>query len=153
MIVVGIVIAVLLSAVVSVVIQQTFRSDTSMEKIKRYTSQKQAELDEYFAQQAKGLQGLKADLDTKQIEVRAAVKRMQAQIAEAAKTTESFKSPTENIEKIKDGIAAYENSLNELMEMTGALELNLDSVKRESSIVQKVTSRLSKQTQIVESVE
>ena len=44
----GIVIAVVLSAIVSVVIQQTGKNENSMEKVKRYANQRQAEFDEYF---------------------------------------------------------------------------------------------------------
>ena len=39
------------------------------------------------------------------------------------------------------------------MEMTAAVEQNLDSVKKEALVVDKVNSRLSRQNQILEAVE
>ena len=149
----GIVIAVVLSAIVSVVIQQTGKNENSMEKVKRYANQRQAEFDEYFEKQTESIKLLANDLDTKDIQVKAAIKRMQMQIDECRQTTENFENPVQNIENIKNKIEAYDKVLQNLMEMTAAVEQNLDSVKKEALVVDKVNSRLSRQNQILEAVE
>lgn len=149
----GIVIAVVLSAIVSVVIQQTGKNENSMEKVKRYANQRQAEFDEYFEKQMESIKLLANDLDTKDIQVKAAIKRMQMQIDECRQTTENFENPVQNIENIKNKIEAYDKVLQNLMEMTAAVEQNLDSVKKEALVVDKVNSRLSRQNQILEAVE
>ena len=146
----GIVIAVVLSAIVSVVIQQTGKNENSMEKVKRYAKQRQAEFDEYFEKQTESIKLLANDLDTKDIQVKAAIKRMQMQIDECRQTTENFENPVQNIENIKNKIEAYDKVLQNLMEMTAAVEQNLDSVKKEALVVDKVNSRLSRQNQILE---
>ncbi|WP_295795968.1 hypothetical protein, partial [uncultured Treponema sp.] len=149
----GIVIAVVLSAIVSVIIQQTGKNENSMEKVKRYANQRQAEFDEYFEKQTESIKLLANDLDTKDIQVKAAIKRMQMQIDECRQTTENFENPVQNIENIKNKIEAYDKVLQNLMEMTAAVEQNLDSVKKEALVVDKVNSRLSRQNQILEAVE
>ena len=105
----GIVIAVVLSAIVSVVIQQTGKNENSMEKVKRYANQRQAEFDEYFEKQTESIKLLANDLDTKDIQVKAAIKRMQMQIDECRQTTENFENPVQNIENIKNKVEAYDN--------------------------------------------
>ena len=149
----GIVIAVVLSAIVSVVIQQSGKNENSMEKVKRYANQRQAEFDEYFEKQTESIKLLANDLDTKDIQVKAAIKRMQMQIDECRQTTENFENPVQNIENLKNKIEAYDKVLQNLMEMTAAVEQNLDSVKKEALVVDKVNSRLSRQNQILEAVE
>ena len=149
----GIVIAVVLSAIVSVIIQQTGKNENSMEKVKRYANQRQAEFDEYFDKQTESIKLLANDLDTKDIQVKAAIKRMQMQIDECRQTTENFENPVQNIENIKNKIEAYDKVLQNLMEMTAAVEQNLDSVKKEALVVDKVNSKLSRQNQILEAVE
>ena len=136
----GIVIAVVLSAIVSVVIQQTGKNENSMEKVKRYANQRQAEFDEYFEKQTESIKLLANDLDTKDIQVKAAIKRMQMQIDECRQTTENFENPVQNIENIKNKIEAYDKVLQNLMEMTAAVEQNLDSVKKEALVVDKAES-------------
>ena len=93
-----------------------------MEKVKRYANQRQAEFDEYFEKQTESIKLLANDLDTKDIQVKAAIKRMQMQIDECRQTTENFENPVQNIENIKNKIEAYDKVLQNLMEMTAAVE-------------------------------
>ena len=111
----GIVIAVVLSAIVSVVIQQTGKNENSMEKVKRYANQRQAEFDEYFEKQTESIKLLANDLDTKDIQVKAAIKRMQMQIDECRQTTENFENPVQNIENIKNSVPINDDACKRLI--------------------------------------
>ena len=71
MIIVGIVISVLLSAVVSVVVHQLNKNESQMEKVKKYADSRKRELDEYFNSQKEAQKLIINELETKKIETEA----------------------------------------------------------------------------------
>ena len=115
MIIVGIVISVLLSAVVSVVVHQLNKNESQMEKVKKYADSRKRELDEYFNSQKEAQKLIINELETKKIETEAAIDRMTDQIKECRNTTESFENPVRQVENIQSKIQAYDNVIKNLM--------------------------------------
>ena len=150
---IGIIISVIVSTVVSAIISRLGRNENSMEKIKRYADNRQAGFDTYFEEQKNKLNLLASDLETKDIQAKAAVKRMQVQIDECDKIRSSFEAPVSAIQNIEEKIKSYDNALSELMEMTKAVEVNLDSVKKESQVIEKVNQRLVRQQRNADELE
>ena len=96
-----------------------------MEKVRRYANGRIEEFDRYFKGQAQELNGVSAELETRQNTATAAVKRL------------------EN----------YESVMNELLEMTARAEENLEVLKNETRIIDDLKGQLEEQKRLVDSIE
>ena len=150
-------VAVLLSVVASVAVvlvsRNLGRDNNSMDKVRRYADKRIGEGQEFFDQQVKNLNSLKASLETQQTLAVAAVKKLEEQISAFEGERENFKKQFNEVNSIGQKIEAYGSLLNELMEMTANVEENLVRVKKESGIIDKLDSRLSAQEKAVERID
>ena len=116
-----------------------------MEKIKRYAENRKAEFDKYFDERGKNLSQLSAELDTKNIAAKAAVKRLDQQYGEFMERADSLQEPLDAVNGIHEKIASYDKAISSLMEMTAAVEQNLERVKNEADVIDKFNGRLDRQ--------
>ena len=138
MAVLSIIISTVIAVTVVFVLRFLDRDNNSMDKVKRYADNRIAQLDEYFKEQISKLNGLSADLDTHQTAAVAAVKRIEKQIEEFKTISQGFEKQFAAVDNIAAKIDEYGRLLDELMEMTDKVEENLQAVKNESVIVDKL---------------
>jgi chromosome segregation ATPase len=142
-------ISVTVSVAVIFIVRQLDKDNNSLDKVKRYADKRQADFDVYFKEQVQKLSGLSADLDTHQTAAGAAVKRLEKQTDEFRSMSSGFEKNFDSIETINNRIASYDKSLGELVAMTGKVEENLQKVRAESVIVDKLTAKIDDQQKAV----
>ena len=143
--IITILIAGIIAAAVSYALHIVDKNNQSMEKVKRYADKRLGEFDSYFHGKEKNLSNVTAELDTKQIQAVAAVNRLEKQIADFKKMTENLSSDSNAVKNIEEKINSYDKFVNELIEMTAKVEQNLEALKKESLIIEKVNYRLNEQ--------
>ena len=78
---------------------------------------------------------------------------MQQQIDECRETISNLDSPVQAVKDIQARIDSYDRVLQNLMEMTAAVEQNLASVKNEAAVIDRVTQKLNRQQKTAELLE
>ncbi len=129
------------------------RENNSMGKITNYVKRKMGECDAYFAGQKDHLEGLKADLDTRQTTAAAAVKRLEQQIEDFKQMSSGFDRHFSAVDAIGEKIASYGTVINELMDMTARVEENLDHIRKESDVIDKISASIATQKKTVDAIE
>ena len=82
MTVLSIVISSAIAIAVVILFRHMDRDNNSMDKVKKYTDNRIAGLDSYFKEQSEKLNGLSAELDTRQTKAFATIKNLERQIEE-----------------------------------------------------------------------
>ena len=109
-----------------------FTEDTNRkESVKKYADKRQAEIAAFINEQVKHLSDNTASLETKQMQAAAAIKRLDSQIKEFESIARNLKGDTDSVKNIEQKIKSYDEVLQELMEMTGKVEENLQLLKKE----------------------
>lgn len=138
----GIIAAAFVSAVVSLVIRKIDRNENSMENIKRYANLRKNDFEAYFKDEKDKLKLLASDLDAKNIQAKAAVKRLQMQYEDFEKNSADLEKPVAAVRDIGEKIHSYDTLVSNLMQMTSAVEENLRKIKAEAGIVEKLGQKL-----------
>ena len=149
----GIVISVILSAALTVVMRSRDRNDNSMEKVKRYADKRLGEFDEYFRKQQEHLSVSGNELESKDIEAKAAVKRLEQQIADLETNAAALQAKIDEVTSIGDRINTYDSTIGHLLDMTRAVEENLQRVQDEADVIDKYNTRLEKQDKTIGAIE
>ena len=123
-----IVISVVLSAIVSILIRSIDRSSNSKESVKKYADRRQKEFEDYFKAQTDNLKLLRSDLEGHDAEARAAVKKLEEQKAEFVQAANDLDEPIQKVAELGEKIDTYDGAIRNLMEMTAAVEENLQKV-------------------------
>ena len=129
------------------------KESNSMEKVRKYADKRQSDFDAYFQAQEKKLSAAQTEIDSQQMRAVAAVKRLEQQISDFQKMTDNLKSDSEAVHKIEERISAYDSLLKELLQMTASVEENLEKVKKESVIIDRLNSKVSEQQKKGETIE
>ena len=103
----AIVVSAALSAVISIVITQVTKSQNAMDKVKKYADRRQAEFDDYFKTEKDNIQLLRSELESKDAQAKAAVKRLDQQKAEFDKLVAGLQDPIEQVNYITDKIDSF----------------------------------------------
>ncbi|MBP5452118.1 MAG: hypothetical protein J6Y16_07780 [Treponema sp.] len=151
--VLAIVVSAALAAVISIVISQVTKSQNAMDKVKKYADRRQAEFDEYFKTEKDNIQLLRSELESKDAQAKAAVKRLDQQKAEFDKLVSSLQDPIDQVNYITEKVDSYDEVLHNLMEMTTAVEENLQKVKDEAHVIDVFNGRLNDQNKKVASID
>ncbi len=150
------VISSLVSAVISVAVVLVLKSfdkqNNSMDKVRTYANNRIKEFDNYFKIQDETLVGLRAELETKQTECVAAIHRIEKQIEQFKEISRSFDKEFAAVDEIGAKINAYGRAMNELMEMTARVEQNLENVRKESVIIDKLNKKIDEEKHAVEAI-
>ena len=129
------------------------RDNNSMEKITRYAKKLMGDFDEYFKKQKEQLNVVSADLQTQQTMASAAVKRLAQQTDEFKRASAGFDEQFAAVDTIGRQLESYNGVLNELMDMTTRVEENLEHIRKESNIIDDLSSAIATQKKTVDAIE
>ncbi|MBQ2464994.1 MAG: hypothetical protein II507_08420, partial [Treponema sp.] len=152
-IILAIIISAALSVVISVILGQINKSENSLERVRKYAEKRQGEFDEYFKKQRDTIRELESGLETKDIQAKAAVKRLDQQKEEFEQVTADLAKQINQVNDMNNGLEDYKKSFGELMEMGAAVEENLKRVKEEAGIITQLNQRLDSQKKKVDSLD
>lgn len=151
--IVTVLIATVIAAVISVVIRKIDRDNNTMEKVKRYADKRQSEFDEYLQEQTKKLASAGAELETTRAQAVAAIKRLEKERDDFLQKADELKNYKNAVAAAEAKITGYDKSLASLSEMTANVEENLNRLKKESLIVEKLDSQLVAQKKNLDALE
>ncbi|MBQ1983673.1 MAG: hypothetical protein II232_03485, partial [Spirochaetaceae bacterium] len=150
-------ITVLISLLVSLLVVCGFRyldrNNRSVEKVKKYTDKIKAEFDTYFGNQQQELKNKALDLDVQKTQAIASVKSLQNLQKEFTEKKNTLDSQISEIAKMGEKISGYDKSLKELTQMSLAVEENLEKIKKEAGIIDKLDSKLTEQKKLLDALE
>ncbi len=132
---VGNIITLFIVAIVLVIYRQLDKNNRSLEKIKRYSEKIKDELDSYIESKTVEVKNFAIELDVHQETGKAILNRI-------AGAEGDLESKAAYIEKMYERINEYDRALNELTQMTGRVQNNLDRLHEESEFVDKVGKRV-----------
>ncbi len=132
---IGNIITLLVVAVVLAVYRQLDKNNRSLEKIKRYSEKIKDELDAYIDSKTVEVKNFAIELDVHQETGKAILNRI-------TKSEEHLETKAAYIEKMYERINEYDKALNELTQMTGRVQDNLNRLHEESEFVDKVGKRV-----------
>ena len=150
-------ITVLISLLVSLLVVCGFRyldrNNRSVEKVKKYTDKIKSEFDTYFGNQQQELKNKALDLDVQKTQAIASVKSLQNLQKEFTEKKNTLDSQISEIAKMGEKISGYDKSLKELTQMSLAVEENLEKIKKEAGIIDKLDSKLTEQKKLLDALE
>jgi DNA repair exonuclease SbcCD ATPase subunit len=129
-------------AIVGIVLfiyRQLDRNKRSLEKVKRYTTRVQEELETHVQDKVVAIKDMGIELEVHQKAAREVLKRVQA-------IESGLSDRAEEIDRIGSRIGEYDAALDELVQMTKRAQENINRIREESSYVDSVGRRL-KQSQ------
>lgn len=132
---IGNIITLLVVAVVLAVYRQLDKNNRSLEKIKRYSEKIKDELDAYVDSKTIEVKNFAIELDVHQETGKAILNRI-------SKAEEHLETKAAYIEKMYERVNEYDKALNELTQMTGRVQDNLNRLHEESEFVDKVGKRV-----------
>ena len=143
---IGDVIVLLIVVAVLIVYRQLDRSNRSLEKVRRYADKVVGELDELIETKTVELRNLSIELDVHQKSSKEALKRI-------AGIREDVVGQIDGVDDVKRRLNEYDRSLGELIEMTKAVDENLQRLHSESEFVDTVGKRLREATATMDQLE
>ncbi|MBR0101149.1 MAG: hypothetical protein IJP90_15755, partial [Treponema sp.] len=146
----SVLLSILAAVAVSFVMKKLGGGNPTNDNIRVFIENKKKEIEKMFEERGQRMNALSASLETQQAQAVAAVNRLEGQIEEFKKASSEFDKQFDAVDNIGQKIDAYGKVLNELMEMTENVEENLLRLKKESSIIDKLNSRLNAQEKAVE---
>ena len=151
--IIAILIAAAVSAGISYGLHIIGKSDNSMDKVRRYADKRMAEFEEFFKRRVEQLRDAKTEFDTMQDRAAATVKRLDSQLTEFDTKSANLENDSTAVKNIEDKINSYGKILNELIDMTASVEENLDLLKKESVIIDKISECLNAQKSNMDGLE
>ncbi len=132
---IGNIITLLVVVIILAIYRQMDKNNRSLEKIKRYSEKIKNELDVYIDSKTIEVKNFAIELDVHQETGKAILNRI-------VKAEENLDSRAGNIDKMYERINEYDKALDELTQMTGRVQENLDRLHNESEFVDKVGKRV-----------
>ena len=141
--IITIIISAAIAAGISYLLHILDKDNNSMEKVKRYADKRLAEFNQYFQTERKTLDEASAEIETRQAQASAAIRRFEEQISQFKKMTENLQADSDSVHNIEEKIENYDKVVSELIQMTARVEENLENVKKESLVIDKLYERLN----------
>ena len=141
--VITIIISAAIAAGISYLLHILDKDNNSMEKVKRYADKRLAEFNQYFQTERKTLDEASAEIETRQAQASAAIRRFEEQISQFKKMTENLQADSNAVHNIEEKITDYDKVVSDLIQMTARVEENLENVKKESLVIDKLYERLN----------
>ena len=142
-----------MSAIVCIVIRAIDKNQNAKESVKKYADRRQKEFEEYFKKQTEDLKFLQSELESHDSQAVAAVKKLDSQKAEFDNMAEDLAGQVARVDEISGRIDSYDSAIQNLMEMTSAVEQNLQRIKDEADIIDKFNARLDEQKKKIISID
>ena len=113
------------------------RSNRSLEKVKKYVDRYKDDLAVYVEDKASIVQDYSISLDVEKKAADVLIHRIQTI------TREELSKKVEALSQLDERIQGYDESLNELIRMTGRVQENLNRIRDESAFVEGVSRRIN----------
>ena len=153
MIVLGIIVSVVLSAALSVGLRRMDKNESSMEKVKKYAEKCKSDLEQKFKEKEALVDSRSSEFEKLDIQAKGALKRIADQLEEVRGNSDDLQVIIDNMKNIGNKIASYDSLVKNLMEMTVAVEQNLENVKKEADTIEKFNARLATQQKTVDALD
>ena len=147
------IITVAICLAIVLVFRQFDNNNKSLEKVKKFTDKVRDDFDSYFVSQSQQIKNAGVELDVKQSQAVAAVKRLEQNIELFEKKSQEVEERLTFIDQIEKKVSAYDTLLKELMEMTDKVEENLQRVSVHSKFLQKTEATIEEQQKKLSSIE
>ena len=136
-----------------IVFRRLDKKNRSIEKVKKFTDKILADFEDTFKNRVMQLENAGSELDVKQIQALAAVKKLEQEKTHFEESAADFSARTAQLDDIKNRILSYENVINELLEMTERVEENLEKIRKHSAFVDKTAKIISEQQKRLDETE
>ena len=136
-----------------IVFRRLDKKNRSIEKVKKFTDKILADFEDTFKNRVMQLENAGSELDVKQIQALAAVKKLEQEKAHFEESAADFSARTAQLDDVKNRILSYENVINELLEMTERVEENLEKIRKHSAFVDKTAKIISEQQKRLDETE
>ncbi|TAH46934.1 MAG: hypothetical protein EWM51_11830, partial [Treponema sp.] len=124
------------------VFRQLDKSNRSIEKVKKFGDKLKADLDQYINEKMVKLEESTVSLNVEQTRAIAAVKRLESIREDFAAKEQSLVENTAAVDEIGKKIAAYDETMRMLIEMTSRAETNLAKITGESDFADSLGKKL-----------
>ncbi|WP_428770201.1 hypothetical protein V1L52_12905 [Treponema sp. HNW] len=129
------------------------KKNRSIEKVKKFTDKILADFEEAFKNRAIQAQNAGAELELKQVQAVAAVKKLEQEKARFEKICADFSSYTAQVDNVKTRVLSYEKLIGELLDMTARVEDNLEKIRKHSAFVDKTAKIIGEQQKRLDDTE
>lgn len=147
------IITVAVCLIMLIVFRRLDKKNRSIEKVKKFTDKILADFEDKFEKRVMQLENAGSELDVKQIQALAAVKKLEQEKTHFEESAADFSSRTAQLDDVKNRILSYENVINELLEMTERVEENLEKIRKHSAFVDKTAKIISEQQKRLDETE
>ncbi len=129
-----------------VLFRQLDKNNRSLDKLRRFGDKLKEDLGAFVAEREAGVKDYAVELDVQQKAAKEALKRLAA-------AEEALGKRAEQLSAIEERIASYDQSLAELIRMTGRAQENLERVRAESEFADGLSKKLKDAREKISSVE
>ncbi len=129
------------------------KQNNSLAKVKKFSDKVMADIGEYFKSQSASIKNSSIELDVKQSQAVAAVKRLEENTVKFNSRNTEITQKIELVNELEKRLNSYDVSLKDLIEMTANVEENLDRVRKYSNFVSKISQKIDsydKQINLIE---
>jgi len=127
------------------VFRQLDKNNRSIEKVKKFTDKVLADFDAYFKDRIIQMKNAGVELDVKQSQAVAAVKRLEQNSSAFEARSAEFGAHISVLDDIKKRVLSYEALIKDLFEMSSKVEENLEKIHKQSDFIDKTFKLLSDQ--------
>ncbi|HQL04540.1 MAG TPA: hypothetical protein PLU33_05330, partial [Treponemataceae bacterium] len=135
------------------IFRQLDKNSRSIDKVRKFSDKVKGEFELHFAKKKEELQNASVELDLKQSQSVAAVKRLEKIIEEFDAKTKTYENHISAVTQLEQRAGEYDTLIKTLFDMTERVEENLLRIKKESSVVDKVDAKLTEQRKTIDILE
>lgn len=146
-------ISVAISVAIIFVFRYLDRNNRSLDKVKKFTDKIKSEFDAYYDKKNQELQNSTVDLQVKQTQAIATVKKLEKLYEEFSQKSNELTTRIEAVKKIESKIGEYDDTIKTLSDMSSSVEENLSRLKSESTVIDKLNTKLEEQKQFIEQLQ
>jgi len=135
------------------IFRQLDKNSRSIDKVRKFSDKVKGEFELHFAKKREELQNASVEIDVKQSQAVAAVKRLEKIIEEFDGKTKNYEKHIAAVNQLEQRALDYDSVIKTLFEMTERVEENLTRIKKESSVIDKVDGKITEQRKMLDALE
>ena len=145
--------SVTISLGISIYVYKLIKDNNSWDKVRRYADKRTGDLDNLYKTVEDKFKVLISEFNAHHQQAAVALKLLKSQNDEFSEKIKTFDASINSVKKIEAEIDNYSRLLNDLNDMAVKVEENLVRIQNESTIVDRLSERLTKQDQVVNGIE
>ena len=118
------------------------KQNNALAKVKKFADKAILDIGEYFKSQSTEIKNSSIELDVKQSQAVAAVKRLEESALEFNKKNAELSQKIALVNQLENRLNTYDVSLKDLFGMTERVEENLDRIRKHSNFVSKISQKI-----------